>query len=118
MAMASGEAQSAGPAKRAISLPSRSMTSVVGMPTAFRVEKTLAESRSRLDAGLAGRVDAALEAARTAVKGDDKDAITRAGDALQQASHAMAEALYSSLTLLESLSLEFIGTGNVRCKRS
>jgi molecular chaperone DnaK len=60
----------------------------------YSVEKTLAESRSRLDAGLAGRVDAALEAARTAVKGDDKDAITKAGDALQQASHAMAEALY------------------------
>src|SRR3990172_495597 len=42
-AIASGEAQSAGPIRRAISLPSRSMRSVVGMPTAFRVENSLPE---------------------------------------------------------------------------
>jgi molecular chaperone DnaK len=41
-------------------------------------------------------VESALEAARAAVKGDDKDAISRAGDELQQASHAMAEALYKA----------------------
>jgi molecular chaperone DnaK len=62
----------------------------------YSVEKTLAESRGTLDAALIGRVESALEAARTAVKGDDKDAITRAGDALQTASHAMAEALYKA----------------------
>jgi molecular chaperone DnaK len=62
----------------------------------YAVEKTLAESRGRLDAALIGRVESALEAARAAVKGDDKDAITRAGDELQQASHAMAEALYKA----------------------
>jgi molecular chaperone DnaK len=60
----------------------------------YAVDKTLGESRSRLDAALIGRVETALDAARAAVKGDDKDAITRAGDELQQASHAMAEALY------------------------
>ena len=62
----------------------------------YSVEKTLAENRSRLEPALAGRVDAALDAARTAVKGDDKGAITRAGDELQAASHAMAEALYKA----------------------
>jgi len=62
----------------------------------YSVEKTLAESKSRLDAALIGRVESALEAARAAVKGDDKDAITSAGDALQQASQAMAEALYKA----------------------
>ncbi|HTM33951.1 MAG TPA: molecular chaperone DnaK [Vicinamibacterales bacterium] len=62
----------------------------------YSVEKTLHESRTRLDASLIGRVESALEAARAAVKGDDKDAITRAGDELQQASHAMAEALYKA----------------------
>jgi molecular chaperone DnaK len=41
-------------------------------------------------------VESALEAARIAVKGDDKEAITRAGDELQKASHAMAEALYKA----------------------
>jgi molecular chaperone DnaK len=62
----------------------------------YAVEKTLGESRSRLDPTLIGRVESALEAARTAVKGDDKDAITRAGGELQQASQAMAEALYKT----------------------
>jgi len=62
----------------------------------YSVEKTLGENRSRLDAALAGRVETALEAARTAVKGDDKDAIARAGDELQKASHAVAEALYQA----------------------
>jgi molecular chaperone DnaK len=62
----------------------------------YSVEKTLAENKGALDGALAGRVESALEAARAAVKGDDKDAITRAGDELQKASHAMAEALYKA----------------------
>ena len=32
------------------------------------------------------------------MKGDDKDAMVRAGDELQKASHAMAEALYKAQT--------------------
>jgi len=62
----------------------------------YSVEKTLTEDKSKFDAALTGRVEAALEAARTAVQGDDKDAIVRAGDELQQASHAAAEALYQA----------------------
>ncbi|HVG86757.1 MAG TPA: molecular chaperone DnaK [Vicinamibacterales bacterium] len=62
----------------------------------YSVEKTLAESRGTVDGPLAGQVESALEAARIAVKGDDKEAITRAGDELQKASHAMAEALYKA----------------------
>ena len=50
----------------------------------------------KLDASLVGRVELALDAARAAVKGDEKDAITRASDELQSASHAMAEALYKA----------------------
>mgnify|MGYP003486454486 CR=1 FL=1 len=64
----------------------------------YSVEKTLGESRASLDAGIASRTESTLEAARTAVKGDDKDAIARAGDQLQQASHAMAEAIYKAQT--------------------
>jgi molecular chaperone DnaK len=60
----------------------------------YSVEKTLAENRSKIAVGDLSRIDAALEAARTAVKGDDSEAITRAGLELQQASHAIAEALY------------------------
>ena len=43
-----------------------------------------------------GRIEAALEAARQAVKGDDVAAIRPATSELQQASHAMAEALYKA----------------------
>jgi len=64
----------------------------------YSVEKTLADSRGRLDAALIGRVESRLEAARAAVTGDDRDAITRAGAELQEASHAMAEALYKTQT--------------------
>jgi molecular chaperone DnaK len=62
----------------------------------YSVEKTLHDSRSRLDVALIGRVESALDAARAAVKSDDKDAITRAGDELQQTSQAIAEALYKA----------------------
>jgi molecular chaperone DnaK len=62
----------------------------------YSVEKTLAENRDKVGADVAGQVDNALDAARTAVKGDDAAAITAAGDALQKASHAMAEALYKA----------------------
>ena len=64
----------------------------------YSVEKTLTESKASLDAGIVSRTEAALEAARTAVKGEDKDAMVRAGDELQKASHAMAEALYKAQT--------------------
>jgi molecular chaperone DnaK len=64
----------------------------------YSVEKTFGESKASLDAGLAARTETALEAARAAVKGDDKDAIVRAGDELQKVSHEMAEALYKAPT--------------------
>jgi molecular chaperone DnaK len=59
----------------------------------YSVEKTFAEKRGQLGAE-ARAVETALEAAKTAVKGDDKDAIVRATEELHKASHAMAEALY------------------------
>jgi molecular chaperone DnaK len=62
----------------------------------YSVEKTLVENRDKVGADVAGQVETALEAARTAVKGDDAAAITAAADALQKASHAMAEALYKA----------------------
>ncbi len=62
----------------------------------YSVEKTLAENKQKLAAGDVGRIDAALEQARQAVKGDDAEAIRRATTELQTASHAMAEALYKA----------------------
>jgi molecular chaperone DnaK len=62
----------------------------------YQVEKTLTESRAKLGAAEAGRVEAALAAARQAVKGDDVTSIRNATTELQQASHAMAQALYQT----------------------
>jgi molecular chaperone DnaK len=62
----------------------------------YQVEKTLGESRAKLGAAETGRVEAALEAAKQAVKGDDVNVIRSATTELQQASHAMAEALYQA----------------------
>src|SRR5438477_13140941 len=61
---------------------------------AYSVEKTVAESRDRLPATDVSRIESAITALREAAKGDSLDAITRASDDLQKASHAMAEQLY------------------------
>jgi molecular chaperone DnaK len=63
---------------------------------AWSVEKTLTESRDTLAASDAAHAEQAIAAVREAVKGDDADAIKRAADELQRASHAIAEALYKS----------------------
>ncbi len=63
---------------------------------AYSVEKTLAESQARLTPADAGRVETALAAARQAVQGEDLAAIRAATTELQQASHAMAAALYQA----------------------
>ncbi len=62
----------------------------------YATEKTVTESRDRLPADLVSRVETALETARTATQGDDLTAIRAATTELQQASHAMSEALYRS----------------------
>ena len=63
---------------------------------AYSVEKTLTENREKLPAADAGRIDGALAAVRTATSGDDVGAIARASEALQRASHTMAETLYKA----------------------
>jgi molecular chaperone DnaK len=60
----------------------------------YQVEKTYSDNKAKLESGEASRVESALEAAKQAVKGDDSNAIRAATSELQQASHAMAEALY------------------------
>jgi molecular chaperone DnaK len=61
---------------------------------AYQVEKTVNENRDRLPAGDVSRIETAIAALREAATQDDLDAIRRASDELQQASHAMAEQLY------------------------
>jgi molecular chaperone DnaK len=60
----------------------------------YSVEKTYTESKAKLAANIAGRIESALEAARQAANGEDVAAIKAAASELQRASHAMAEALY------------------------
>ena len=60
----------------------------------YQVEKTFTESKARLGAAEASRVESALGAAKEAVKGDDAAFDSQRTTELQQASHAMAEALY------------------------
>jgi molecular chaperone DnaK len=62
----------------------------------YQVEKTYTENKAKLGSAEASRVESALEGARQAVKGEDLNAIRNATTELQQASHAMAEALYQA----------------------
>jgi molecular chaperone DnaK len=63
---------------------------------AWSVEKTLDENREKLAASDVANVEQAIAKVRDAAKGDDGDAIKRATDDLQRASHAIAETLYKS----------------------
>jgi molecular chaperone DnaK len=63
---------------------------------AWSVEKTVNEHRDRLAAGDVSRAESAIGAVREAIKKDDLDAIRRAAEELQKASHAMAESLYKA----------------------
>ena len=63
---------------------------------AYQVEKTVNENRDRLAFGNVQTIEAAIAAARTAAQGDDLQALKRAVEELQRASHAMAEQLYKS----------------------
>jgi molecular chaperone DnaK len=61
---------------------------------AYSVEKTINENRDRLPATDVSRVESAISAVREAVKGESVEAIRNASEALQKASHAIAEQLY------------------------
>jgi molecular chaperone DnaK len=65
-----------------------------GDALAYSVERTLSEHRAKLSADEANHVEAAVSRLREALKGDNVAAIRQATDALQHASHAMAEKMY------------------------
>jgi molecular chaperone DnaK len=60
----------------------------------YSVERTLNEHRGKLSQEDARRVENAINDVREALKGEDLGAIKRMTDALQQASHALAEQMY------------------------
>ena len=61
---------------------------------AYSVERTLNEHRGKLSPEDARRVENAITDLREALKGEDLGAISRMTDALQKASHGMAEQMY------------------------
>jgi len=62
---------------------------------AHSVETTVNENRDRLPAAEVSAIEGAIAAVRNAARGDDLQTIRRATDALQTASHRMAEQLYT-----------------------
>jgi len=61
---------------------------------AYQVEKTVNEHRETLPVGELSKVEAALAELRTAMASDDLQALRGAIEAVQRASHALAEHLY------------------------
>ncbi|MBK9214973.1 MAG: molecular chaperone DnaK [Chloracidobacterium sp.] len=61
----------------------------------YSVEKTLVENKDKLDAATAGEIESAIADSKTALGGEDVDAMNNAFDRLQTASHKLAEMLYS-----------------------
>lgn len=61
----------------------------------YSVEKTFGENKDKLDAAGAGEIEAAIAESKTALAGDDTDAMNNAFNRLQTASHKLAEVLYS-----------------------
>jgi molecular chaperone DnaK len=62
----------------------------------YQTEKVLQENRSKLSEPDARAVEAAIGDCKKALEGGDVAAINRAADALTQASHKLAEAMYKS----------------------
>src|SRR5262249_11755478 len=62
----------------------------------YQTEKMLNENRSKLSESDAKAVEAAIADCKKALEGGDVDSINRAADALTQASHKVAEAMYKS----------------------
>jgi molecular chaperone DnaK len=61
----------------------------------YSVEKTLSEHKDKLDAAAAGEIESAIADSKTALAGEDAEAMNGAFERLQTASHKLAEVLYS-----------------------
>ena len=61
----------------------------------YSVEKSFGENKDKLDSGDAGNIETAIAEAKTALGGEDAEAMNTAFNNLQTASHKLAEVLYS-----------------------
>jgi len=61
----------------------------------YSVEKSFSENKEKLDSGAASEIEAAMAEAKTALGGNDAEAMNNAFGRLQTASHKIAEVLYS-----------------------
>ena len=61
----------------------------------YSTEKALKESGDQVDAETRQNIESALEELKKVMEGDDKDEITAKTEALAQASHKLAEAMYA-----------------------
>lgn len=71
----------------------------------YNVEKSFGENKDKLDAAAAGEIETAIADSKTALGGNDPDAMNNAFERLQTASHKLAEVLYSQANA-ESASAE------------
>lgn len=62
----------------------------------YSVEKSFGEHKAKLDAAAISEIESALSEAKSALGGEDVEAMNRAHDRLMQASHKLAEVLYTS----------------------
>ena len=61
----------------------------------YSTEKSLKDHGDKVDAETKTNIEAALEELKKVMEGDDAEAINKAVEALAQASHKLAEAMYS-----------------------
>ena len=61
----------------------------------YSVEKSFSENKEKLDSAAAGEIESAISDSKSALAGEDTDAMNNAFDRLQTASHKLAEVLYS-----------------------
>ncbi len=64
----------------------------------YSVEKSFSENKDKLDSAAASEIEAAISESKTALAGDDAEAMNNAFNRLQTASHKLAEVLYSQQT--------------------
>jgi len=61
----------------------------------YSVEKSFSENKEKLDSGAASDIESAIADSKTALAGEDVDAMNNAFERLQTSSHKLAEVLYS-----------------------
>ena len=61
----------------------------------YSVEKTFSENKDKLDATATGELETAISESKTALAGEDADAMNSAFERLQTASHKLAEVIYN-----------------------